>query len=77
MQVLITAHRPLSPQVGCAGGGFGFRASPDAAVECSERVGRAVAVALHADHLEVIRTLIATDCQSIAFFWLLGDTERH
>ena len=51
--------------VGCTGGGLGFRASPDAAVECSDRVGRAVAVALHADHLDVIRMWIAFSCDGL------------
>ena len=41
---------------GCSGGGYGFRADPDAYAGCSRRISRAVAVALLPDRAQVVRT---------------------
>ena len=47
--------------VGCSAGGLGFRADPDPYERCAERVTRGLAIALQADHLEVVRTDVDFD----------------
>ena len=67
--------------VGCSGGGVGFRADPDPAGQCTERIRRGVGVALQADHVDVVRTDVdfLTPRSAAYYPWplRLDDGARH